>query len=148
MKTRYIILPLILLIYTASLKLTAQTQQAQITGSWILNYQATLQKVSPTGKAHLDTIPSAQRTKIENIYKGRKMIFHADGRFKQILANGQSVEGSWSINTHGDKLHITDPNGRKHTQTIISLTPNTLALQPENAIERKLIMPELHYTKQ
>ncbi len=148
MKTRYIILPLILLIYTASLKLTAQTQQAQITGSWILNYQATLQKVSPTGKAHLDTIPAVQREKIEDIYEGRKMELNANGRFKQILANGHSVEGTWSIMNNGNRLQVTDLNGRVHIQDIINLTHDTLVLRPDKAIERKLIMPELHYTKQ
>src|SRR5690606_6559997 len=116
-------------------------------GSWVLDYNATFAKMERQMRTLLDTIPRAQRTGIENSYRGRTMVFGLGGNFKMLFLDGREVGGSWSVEQNGNLLVLTDPNGKRYPHKVKGLTANGMVLRVEDSGEAKLFVKELYFIK-
>jgi Lipocalin-like domain len=146
MKT--IIYSLLLVAFLAPFSGNAQqAEKEKLLGSWVFDYNASFEKMEPTVKAELDTISQERRSRIENVYRGRKITITSDGSYLQQLSNGHQFKGTWVLNSKNQTLEITDTAGRTQEQKITELTSTTLILKPKGISHGQMIVKELHFTK-
>src|SRR5690606_41437755 len=93
----YRLLVLLTWIFTVHLAVAESGPSEALIGSWTLDYSATFSKMESRMRAAMDSIPQAQRAGIENSYRGRIMVFGADGGFRMLFPDGREVGGRWSL---------------------------------------------------
>lgn len=148
MRTYSYILLTVLLCIGSGMRAVAQSGPMEgLVGSWTLDYGTTFSNMEGQRKAALDTVPQAQRTGIENSYRGRTMVFGPDGGFSMQFLDGRSVGGRWSLEQDGSMLVLTDPNGHRYSHRVKGLTASGLVLRAEDMGEGELFVKELYFIK-
>ena len=105
----------------------AQVRKNDIEGIWTLDHLNTYAGIALDIKQQLDTTATF-RSKIDELFVGRKVLFDPSGNYRQILQNGQITDAKWDLN--GRILIITDPQGFEHTQRIVELTEAIMVIEP------------------
>ncbi|WP_344789673.1 hypothetical protein, partial [Postechiella marina] len=129
MKSQHYIIPLILFVFSFSQAISAQTVREQLIGSWTFDYDTSITKMDTSAKKHHVKMREASKQKFIEAFKGRIMVFNADGSYKQELSKGSKGNGTWLITPAGS-LEITMKNGREIIFTIDHLNIVSLVLKP------------------
>ena len=116
-----------------------------LTGQWLFNEQASFAKIDAASRAHLDSLPQL-KAQFELAYRGKKILFEADGDYGVLLADGRSAGGSWTLGSN-NRILITDPMGKVYPHRLARLTATELILIPETEEGLKSMLTELHYIK-
>lgn len=133
-----------------SLPLAIEAQQItseQIIGTWLFNYDASFAKMEAKVKSQYDSISVERKTKIDNSYKGRTLIFNADGSIVQNLSDGRTAKGTWVYNDKTKNIEITNPKGLVYYQKVKSFTSTSLVLEAKAIGSNQPIISEMHFTK-
>lgn len=138
---------LFVLVLMASINLQSQTLQGELTGTWVFDYDTSFSKIEAPVKARLDSMPQAQRLRIENTYKERTITFKPNGDYVQILSDGRKTTGAWILNHGTNSISITSSRGNTQELKIKTLTSTALILKPSEVGEIKGMVPEWHYIK-
>ena len=124
-----------------------QAEKEKLISSWVFDHNAYFEKMEPSVKAELDTISQERRSRIENVYRGRKITINSDGSYLQQLSNGHQFKSTWVLNSKNQTLEITDTAGRTQEQKIKELTQTSLTLIPKGISRGQMIVKELHFSK-
>lgn len=143
----YRLLVLFTWIFTVHLAVAQSGPSEALIGSWTLDYSATFSKMEPRMRAAMDSIPQAQRAGIENSYRGRTMVFGADGGFRMLFPDGREAGGRWLLDHIGGMLVLTDPNGHHYPHRVRVLTDRGLVLAMEDSGDSQLFIKELYFIK-
>ena len=123
----------------------SQGSPHSIEGSWTFNDTASFPKMNLEVKQHLDSLPQLKTQVLAN-YVGRVLTFNSDGTYMQVMTNGNSVNGTWSI-TPEDMLLIDDGNGNVLQQRIITINPSVLILAHPVLGDSLPLFKQTHFTK-
>lgn len=143
----YKLLVLLTWIFTVHLAVAQSGPSEALIGSWTLDYSATFSKMESRMRVAMDSIPQAQRAGIENSYRGRIMVFGADGGFRMLFPDGREAGGQWSLDRIGGMLVLTDPNGHHYPHRVRVLTDRGLVLAMEDSGDSRLFVKELYFIK-
>lgn len=119
----------------------------QLAGSWIFDYNASMNKMEDASKRKLDNMTTDFKNRVENNYKGRIITFKENGDYEQVLANGHRAIGTWKLSKNQRTVLITDPDGMLHKQKIKSLSDGQLVLKPMLEGEAKMLISEWNFIK-
>ncbi len=148
MKTIYIALVIFLIMIPIHVTSQEKSIEKAITGTWVMDYDQSTQKMNSSSRSHLDSIKKGQRDRIQNSYTGRKDTYSADGSYYRLLADGRDVSGSWQLTNKDSQIEITGPDGKsKLIVKIESLKDNKMVLRPVVDDDTKLTIPVWYYTK-
>lgn len=114
-------------------------------GAWEFDYGPSFARMETSTKTRLDSLPQ-QKFNMESVYRGRKILFGADGSYVQQLADGRRSTGTWVLDGTNN-IVVTDPNGNKYPQRIKALTKTHLVIEPIVSGESRPVLPEWHYKK-
>ncbi len=129
----------------ATIGIRAQSQPHPIVGNWIFDEVSSMAQMNLEVKQHLDSLPQL-RTQVLSNYIGRTMHFIEDGSYQQLMTNGNSLTGTWSI-LAPDVLLITDGSGNVLQQQIVTLSPSTLILKHPVLGDTRPLFNQVHFTK-
>ena len=146
MKPRYMI-GLLLVVFSFSQTISAQTIQEQLMATWTCDYQASIDNLDVENKATFDAMPTTLKSSIEQSYTDQKITFGNDGVYTQVLANGNSVTGTWQLVDNDSVIKITNSAGYSISQRIVTLTSTQLILKLEDTGMGKGIINNLYFTK-
>lgn len=135
-----------MLIFT-SLKISAQTQQEKLVGTWIFNYELSIANVRPEAKKTLDLMSDLYRKKIERAYKGRKIIFRPDGSFTQELSDGTQINGLWTLENDANDIVISILQKQIQILEIKLLSSTSLIVALKSDDNMKPIISEWYFSK-
>lgn len=149
MKTYYYMALVVLICMSFPEKSLGQNQSTAslLIGTWTFNYEDSFKKMESLATKRYDSMPQARQLTIQKSYKGRKIIFSADGNYLQVLADGRKATGTWALIKNDKSIEITDTKGNKYIQKIKEITNTTLVLKPENIGTSKMFISEWNYTK-
>lgn len=136
---------LMLLVFSSTILCAQDIGTHPLIGTWEFDYGPSLSKMETSTKTRLDGLPQ-QKSSVEAAYRGRKVIFDSDGSYVQLLADGRSATGIWSLGDNNMVL-ITDPRGNSYPQRITMLTDSHLVLEPIVEGQTKSLFPEWHFNK-
>lgn len=146
MKNRYKIIFLFVLIIN-SLRISAQTKQELLIGTWVFNYELSMANIMPEAKKSLDLMSDSDKIKFEKAYKGRKIIFRSDGSFKQELSDGLVISGLWTFDDNGGNIIMSIGQNQSQTLIIKSLFSTSLIVLLDSKNKKKPIISEWYFTK-
>ena len=118
----------------------------QLIGTWSLDYQKSLTKMDSVPKKRFNN-NTRLKTHIEESYKGRQLVFSANGSFTQIQPDGREMRGTWTVVERESTLTITSPEGQKFSFQIIKLNNNHLVLKSISTTKGKPYFKEIYYDK-
>ena len=122
------------------------TSEIQLIGTWAFNYKAALESMDSNAKEVFNNLSQSQRTGIENMYKGRQMIFTND-TFKLKLTDGRSSEGAWELNPSGNVLKIKNEVANKvYPYKLHVISDGKLVIEELDA-KGNMYFKELHFVK-
>ena len=121
-------------------------KKEQLIGAWNLDYQKSLTKMDSIPKKRFNS-NTRLKTRIEESYKGRQLVFSANGDFTQIQPDGRENSGTWTIVESENTLTITSPEGQKFPYQIIKLNNNHLVLKSISTTKGKPYFKEIYYDK-
>ncbi|MDO3696020.1 lipocalin family protein [Wenyingzhuangia sp. chi5] len=121
-------------------------KKEQLIGAWSLDYQKSLTKMDSVPKMRFNS-NTRLKTRIEESYKGRQLVFSANGDFTQIQPDGRENSGIWTIVESENTLTITSPEGQKFSFQIIKLNNNHLVLKSISTTKGKPYFKEIYYDK-
>ncbi len=148
MKTIYTALVIFLIMIPLNVTSQERAVQKKITGTWVMDYNESKQKMNSSSRSHLDSIKKSRRDRIQNSYTGRKDTYSADGSYYRLLADGRDVSGSWQLIYKDSQIEITGPDGKsKLYLEIESLKDNKMVLRPVVDDDTKMTIPVWYYTK-
>lgn len=147
MKNRYKIIFLFVLIFN-SLRISAQTKQELLAGTWVFNYELSMANIIPEAKKSLDLMSDLNKVKFEKAYKGRKIIFRPDGSFTQEILNGPSISGLWTIENNERNIILNIVQKQIQSLEIKSLSPTSLVVTLVNSDKMRPIISDWYFTKQ
>lgn len=98
MKPHNYIIALILLVFSVSQTISAQSPEEQLVGTWIFDYEASLQSISEKSKDDYPKMDATRQSKVSARYKNSEVTFNMDGTYSQVLLNGRTYLATWIIN--------------------------------------------------
>ena len=119
----------------------------QITGSWTLNYTATIENMKPEAKAKFDSMSLQRKSRVQGLYSNRAITLKSDNSYNLTLADGRQINGTWILKVGENMIEITDTKGLKHKQKVKAVNDNVLVLLPENIGKGTMLFSELHFSK-
>lgn len=144
MKPSHPITVFLLLFFIHTGTLSAQDSKEILIGTWSFNYDSSISKMNKGVRAKMDSLPQRQHA-VERLYRGRNVVFAADGKYSQILGDGQSSHGSWVL--YENSVKINWPDGNVESFNVQTLDSRIMVLRQQNNGKGKLILPEWHFIK-
>ncbi|MDX5435787.1 MAG: hypothetical protein LPK03_01235 [Pontibacter sp.] len=130
------------------LALTASATLAQgiPEGKWVLDLNATIERMGQRERAELEGMPEQRRAKVRESFEGRGFHFSGDGRAEvTYLARGESklAKGSWSFDAGENRLTIT-AEGITRSYDVVWLSERCIRLilrdVPPHALFRSFVL--------
>lgn len=131
MKTSHYILILLFVVFSMPQRAISQTDHEQIIGTWVFDYETSLEQMSEASKSHFAKIDSIRQGRISQVYKSRKITFNSDGTYIQVFADGKSSTAIWAI-SGGNSLEISTSYNNSIAFSIKEITSNKLVLSQVN----------------
>ncbi len=107
MKSIYTLTLLLVFILMPMSEVSAQISEADLIGTWKLNYENTLSKVSQAMRSKFDSLPAPVRTKAELAYRDRLIYLKSDKSFLMRLTDGKTVSGFWKFKEGANQLEVS-----------------------------------------
>jgi len=127
-------------------QLLAQNKtETELLGTWVMDYNNTLNDIHDQGGKTYETMNSVIRDRIISNYKGRELTFFENGTFGLKLTDDRKANGTWSIS--GNKLMMVSSTGTDFDYMIHKLEDNMLVLKTKEYGNTKPIFKNLHFTK-
>lgn len=146
MKSQHYIIVLILLVFSFTQTVSAQTVKEQLIGTWSFDYESSKSKMDIEGKIHFSNMDATRKNRLESIYKNRTFIFLANGNYIQQSSNGRKVEGSWSLQRN--TITITLSQGVEKILNIMQIDTKTMLIKPKSTASRgNLMFTQWYLTK-
>jgi hypothetical protein len=138
---------LFLIIFSFSNSAFSQNLDNELVGSWILNYEKTLDLMDEKAKKHYTEMGAIRQEKVKKAYQNRKLIFEATNRFVQESGGGHKIEGTWFFNNETD-IEISTSRGIIRYFKIKKLHGNTLIISSVNHNnDMNMLIAHWHLTK-
>lgn len=148
MKTIYFALLVIFMMASENIISQEESIANSITGTWVMDYDQTMSKLSDSSLKHLNSTNKDHRDRVKSSYKGRKDTYGVDGSYNRLLADGRDISGRWQLINKNSQIEITGPDGKsKLYLQIESLDDKLMVLRPIVDEDYKMIIPVWYYTK-
>ncbi|GAA4304539.1 hypothetical protein [Aestuariibaculum suncheonense] len=146
MKSIYTLTLLLVFILMPMSEVSAQTSETDLIGTWKLNYENTLSKVSQAMRSKFDSLPAQARTKAELAYRDRLIYLKSDESFLMSLTDGKTVSGFWKFNEGANQLEVSTSRGKVFNYKARVLNSNTLILVID-PLNTSALFSEMEFTK-
>lgn len=144
----YCTIIILLIVFVLPIKVFSQSNQEQLLGTWVFDYDASFAKMDSISKAHYNRMDANRKTQMEKAYKGRAMTFGNDGSYVQQSIDGHKIVASWVLSDNSKDIVVTNPEGKELRLKIKKIGANFLVLNPvETNTVGKAMISELHFTK-
>lgn len=128
MKTINYISVIILLFLLSTNKVSAQTEEPLLIGTWQFNYEKSIHSILSDSKNFYEKQSENKREHIERIYNQRKLIFLSDGQFILELGPNTRRTGTWELLRDKLEVQIKMDSGKNLRQRIIEINDLELCL--------------------
>ncbi|RXP46195.1 hypothetical protein EC396_14390 [Lutibacter sp. HS1-25] len=139
MRKHFCKLFLIVVFLGVPFKSICQSNIDQIIGTWVFNYESSIELMDTKAKNHYAKMGAARQEKVKQAYRNRKITFEENGNFIQEFEDGRIVTGTWLINKNKG-IEITSPKGSVMGFKIKELTVNVLQISRIKTADNRMNM--------
>jgi hypothetical protein len=118
-----------------------------LTGTWTLDLENSLNKMSAAGKSRYAKLEGAGRQMFIDAYSGRRLTFYDNGSFLQQQTKGIQVSGKWLLQQDGQTLLITSPKGKTLSLRVEMPSDDKMILHQQNTGGIIMILTDWYLTK-
>jgi len=138
---------MLLALFTMALQYSyAQTgDTSSIIATWTFDYETALRSMDEDAKTHYAKMDTNRRTRLEELYKNRKLTFLEDGTYVQEIADGRKREGTWKV--RGKLLVLTDADDFDYDYSIVELSDSRVSIKLIITGKAQPLLTTLHFTK-
>lgn len=141
----YICIVVLLFTFTLQQSYAQNTDETTLIGTWTFDYESSLKSIQTQGQKPYDKMDATRRSRIEQAFKGRQLIFFEDGTFEQKLTDGRQAVGTWAVSS--GILFMTSSKGTDYEYQLSELTTESLILKIKEYGEVKPIFKKWYFTK-
>lgn len=140
--TRFAFLILVFHCYSIS----AQVQQEQLIGTWILDYSKSINTMSEQSKKDYALISEGIKKLYEQSFKVKTIIFNDNGSFVQQIVNGQQLLGTWVLDNNKNII-IKNQQGNPLVFKIVTLSATIMVLLLQKKENEQTVLSNWYLNK-
>ncbi|WP_140487076.1 hypothetical protein [Flavobacterium sp. GSA192] len=142
------IIGVLLVIFNYSVS-RAQTQNDQLIGTWIFDFNASVFNMEEKAKAIIQKLPAVQE-KLEKSYKNRQITFGVDGHYTLYLSDGRQTNGIWTFDstaTRNNTIDLITSENQIQKFIVLFISTDKLILKPQDDSNGKPMFSQWYFTK-
>ena len=138
---------MLLALFTMALQYSyAQTRdKSPLIATWTFDYETALRSMDENAKTHYSKMDTSRRTRLEELYRNRKLTFLEDGTYVQEIADGRKREGTWKVKDRS--LVLTDADNFDYDYSIVELSDSRISIKLIITGKAQPLLTTLHFTK-